>query len=140
MEDLGTLPGVNFSQARGVSADGSVVVGWSNRAFRWTAAGGMEDLGTLAGGFGSVASDVSADGSTVVGYSTSSGGARAVRWITCVPCPADFNGDGFLDFFDYDAFVEAYETSGGLETDFNGDGFVDFFDYDAFVAAFEAGC
>lgn len=25
-------------------------------------------------------------------------------------CPADFNTDGFLDFFDYDAFVEAFES------------------------------
>jgi hypothetical protein len=25
------------------------------------------------------------------------------------PCPVDFNADGFLDFFDYDAFVEAFE-------------------------------
>jgi hypothetical protein len=24
-------------------------------------------------------------------------------------CPVDFNADGFLDFFDYDAFVEAFE-------------------------------
>ncbi len=25
------------------------------------------------------------------------------------PCPVDFNGDNFVDFFDYDAFVEAFE-------------------------------
>jgi hypothetical protein len=25
-------------------------------------------------------------------------------------CPVDFNADGFLDFFDYDAFVEAFEN------------------------------
>jgi hypothetical protein len=25
-------------------------------------------------------------------------------------CAIDFNGDGFVDFFDYDAFVEAFET------------------------------
>ncbi|QOJ01635.1 MAG: hypothetical protein HRU70_14560 [Phycisphaeraceae bacterium] len=25
-------------------------------------------------------------------------------------CPADFNGDGFLDFFDLDAYIEAFET------------------------------
>jgi hypothetical protein len=55
-------------------------------------------------------------------------------------CPADFNGDGFLDFFDYDDFVLAFETGGGLEADFNRDGFVDFFDYDDFVRAFETGC
>ena len=59
------------------------------------------------------------------------------------PCPADFNGDGFLDFFDYDAFVSCFEEGvcpPGRSADFNGDGFADFFDYDAFVEAFEAGC
>jgi hypothetical protein len=57
-------------------------------------------------------------------------------------CEAEFNADGFLDFFDFDAFVEVFELGvyGGASADFNGDGFVDFFDYDAFVAAFEAGC
>jgi hypothetical protein len=57
-------------------------------------------------------------------------------------CQADFNGDGFLDFFDYDEYVLCFETGdcNGNQPDFNGDNFLDFFDYDAFVAAFEAGC
>jgi probable HAF family extracellular repeat protein len=52
MQDLGTLPGGYYSVASGVSADGAVVVGRAgnaagqDRAFRWTAAGGMEDLNT----------------------------------------------------------------------------------------------
>lgn len=54
-------------------------------------------------------------------------------------CTADILCDGFLDFFDYDAFVVAYET-GDAVADFNEDGFLDFFDYDAFVIAFETGC
>jgi hypothetical protein len=54
-------------------------------------------------------------------------------------CPADFNADGFIDFFDYDRYVDAFET-GTAGSDFNRDGFIDFFDYDAFVGAFEAGC
>ena len=59
------------------------------------------------------------------------------------PCSADFNGDGFLDFFDYDDYVSCFETGvcpPGKTADFNGDGFADFFDYDDFVAAFEVGC
>lgn len=54
-------------------------------------------------------------------------------------CAADFNADDFIDFFDYGAFVEAFET-GTLSADSNRDGFIDFFDYDAYLAAFEAGC
>ncbi len=54
-------------------------------------------------------------------------------------CPADFNNDGFIDFFDYLDFTEAFELGlpGG---DFNSDGFIDFFDYLDFTEAFDAGC
>lgn len=58
-------------------------------------------------------------------------------------CPADYTCDGFLDIFDYDAFVACFE---GQEcprcrtADFNGDGFADGFDYDDFVLAFATGC
>jgi len=54
-------------------------------------------------------------------------------------CKADFNGDGFLDFTDFDDFVAAFEA-GASNGDFNGDGFLDFTDFDAFVEAFETGC
>jgi len=74
MDALGDLPGGSLkSIARGVSADGSVIVGQGNtaagpEAFRWTAAGGMVGLGDLPGGnVGSGAFDVSADGSVIVG-------------------------------------------------------------------------
>ena len=53
--------------------------------------------------------------------------------------PADFNGDGITDFFDYDGFVSAFEI-GHSAADFDADGTVDFFDYDAFVKVFEIGC
>jgi probable HAF family extracellular repeat protein len=77
MVGLGSLSG-GVSEATGVSADGSTVVGWSyydllgnGEAFRWTAATGMVGLGTLPNPgtpyIGSFATGVSADGSTVVG-------------------------------------------------------------------------
>ncbi|MEK6702004.1 MAG: hypothetical protein AABZ53_07065 [Planctomycetota bacterium] len=58
-------------------------------------------------------------------------------------CAADFDGDGTVDFFDYDSFVVCFEGGAcppGTTADFDGDGTVDFFDYDAFVMAFEAPC
>ena len=58
-------------------------------------------------------------------------------------CPGDFNGDGFIDFFDYDDYVNCFENNvcpSGRTADINRDQFVDFFDYDAFVEAFEVGC
>jgi len=86
MQDLGTLGG-NHSRALGVSADGSVVVGWADvnnngfrRAFRWTAATGMQDLGTF-GGSQSEARGASATGSVVVGRAQYfNGNYRAFRW------------------------------------------------------------
>jgi probable HAF family extracellular repeat protein len=73
MTDLGTLGGIH-SYARGVSADGSVIVGYSHitgnsayRAFKYVG-GAMTSLGTL-GGTHSFANGVSADGSVIVGSS-----------------------------------------------------------------------
>jgi hypothetical protein len=67
---------------------------------------------------------------------------RLIEYV-CDTCDADFNGDGFLDFFDYDDYVNCFESGAcpaGTTADFNGDGFADFFDYDDFVRSFEAGC
>jgi probable HAF family extracellular repeat protein len=86
MQDLGTLGG-DYSGALGVSADGAVVVGWARnvagreRAFRWTASGGMQDLGTLPGGCCSYVYGVSADGAVVVGVAENAAEQRrAFRW------------------------------------------------------------
>jgi probable HAF family extracellular repeat protein len=87
MVGLGDLPGGFVeSCANGVSADGSVVVGWSKsgagaEAFRWTQSGGMVGLGDLPGGeFLSIGKGVSANGSVVVGWSDTSSGTEAFRW------------------------------------------------------------
>lgn len=89
LQSLGYLDGGEIdSAAHGVSADGSVVVGYSvsvsgREAFRWTARSGMVGLGDLPGGdFESAAWGVSADGSVVVGMSSAGGifGDHAFRW------------------------------------------------------------
>jgi probable HAF family extracellular repeat protein len=88
MQDLGIV-----GNTRGLSADGSVVVGQTNfavpgamHAYRWTAATGALNLGSLAGPFGwSAADGVSGDGSIVVGWSASASGNTAFRSSVTVP-------------------------------------------------------
>jgi glycosylphosphatidylinositol phospholipase D len=59
--------------------------------------------------------------------------------LTVNSCPADYNGDGFVDGIDYDEFNNDFEA-GNMRADYNGDGFVDGIDYDMFNNDFEAGC
>lgn len=70
----------------------------------------------------------------------SSGPIGAIRLTPMVnTCPADFNADGTVDFFDYLDFVDIF-AGGTPAADFNADGVVDFFDYLDFVSAFSIGC
>lgn len=88
------LTGFN-GEARGVSADGRVVVGGSysgppgdadnvERAFRWTESEGVQTLGVIRGGSPwSIAYGVSADGAVVVGHAMDGAADninRAFRW------------------------------------------------------------
>lgn len=80
---LGNLPGATGGVANGVSADGSVIVGYSstNQAFIWTAATGITGLGFLPDSTSSNALAVSANGLVVVGTSDdASTRAQAFRW------------------------------------------------------------
>lgn len=83
---LGDLPlGDFYSDARGISGDGSVVVGIGTgglgiEAFRSTN-GVMTGLGYLPGAVGnSGATAITPDGNIIVGYSSSSPGIQAFRW------------------------------------------------------------
>ena len=82
--NLGTLGGAS-SVAWSVSADGSVIAGIAknasgyDRAFRWTATGGMQDLGTF-GGTVSQAREISDSGTTIVGYANTATKRHAFRW------------------------------------------------------------
>jgi probable HAF family extracellular repeat protein len=94
MVDIGAFPGQDpnyrWRGATGVSADGSVIVGWSEtfaspsgtKAFRWTPVGGMVNLGSLPGASDSRAWAVSADGAVVVGNGSAATGYQgsAFRW------------------------------------------------------------
>lgn len=54
-------------------------------------------------------------------------------------CLADFNHDGFVDFFDIQTYLSAF-ASGDSQADLNMDGILDFFDLLAFLNLFAAGC
>ena len=124
MVGLGVLPGGYFSSsALGVSADGSVVVGYSdseNEAFIWNSTQGMRSLQQvltndygldLTGWFLYQANAISADGLTVVGYGTNPNGLNEA-WIArldgepvppgttptnpLLPTPNPSNPDGFI--------------------------------------------
>jgi len=74
-------------------------------------------------------------------FGTYGGGNRIVRvtgFAAPPKCPVDFNEDCFLDFTDFDLFVENFEA-GTAKADFNADGFITFEDFDAFVGALERG-
>ena len=87
---LGALPmpqRTPFSSATGVSADGSVVVGFSSsftsgqfEAFRWTPQSGMVGLGSIVGGGEkSAAYGVSGDVKVVVGEAAPVPGVEAIQ-------------------------------------------------------------
>lgn len=72
--------------------------------------------------------------------SVSGSGAPTVLDVALLPeCPADLNGDGLADFFDFSTFVALF-TAGDPAADLTRDGLLDFFDVSAFLAAFQAGC
>ena len=55
------------------------------------------------------------------------------------PCPADLIEDGLLDFFDIQAYLNAYSAGDGL-ADWNDDGQIDFFDLQRYLIDYSAGC
>jgi hypothetical protein len=112
---------------------------WSGTAASWV------DLHTFlpASFINSEARDIWHSGNVtyVAGYGQDSttGLREALLWMGPAPCPADYNGDGFVDGIDYDQFNNDFEA-GNIAADYNGDGFVDGIDYDQFNNDFEAGC
>jgi reprolysin-like metallo-peptidase family M12B len=65
--------------------------------------------------------------------------AGAFEFQVQMPCLADLNGDGMLDFFDLSTFLSAFSAQ-DPSADFNGDGLFDFFDVSTFLNLFSAGC
>jgi len=103
------------SEACGVSADGSVVVGWGiwgydREAFRWTQSSGAVDLGFLPDTHESIALSVSADGSTVVGYGRLSVTTEAFRWTQS----DGMVGLGFLPEGSLESYADDVSADGSI--------------------------
>jgi trimeric autotransporter adhesin len=140
----------NIVSALGVLANGDVVAGGAftrsgtttiNRIARWDGTQ-WQPLGEGVGDGGVTALLRLPNGDLMTGGSFTASGGRVAQFLNtwgCPPCPADFDGNGTLDFFDYLDFVAAF-AAGESRADFDGNGTVDFFDYLDFAAAFDAGC
>ncbi len=123
----------NTGTARGVSGDGTVIVGYArdeegvNEAFRWTAETGMVSLGSLGDeigkNFASIAFQSSVDGNVVIGYgdrletgSNPNGKnpktvREAIRW-TQEPVTGDWIMEGLGDLPGGDDRSSAQSVSG----------------------------
>jgi probable HAF family extracellular repeat protein len=151
---LGTLPGLDTSEAADVNDNGMVVgyawdgqfTGLDPRAWVWVD-GTMYDLNDLLDASSdfemlSRATGVNNHGD-IVGFGRlhdgTTGAFLVEGFAPPAVCAADVNNDGTLNFFDISAFLEGF-TRQDPAVDFTGDGMFDFFDVSAFLNAFSAGC
>ena len=133
----GCVVGTNDGRAACLKWDG---LGWTplGGGLDYSVLAGRE----LADGsllFGGAFATAGADQDSHIGAGWAGGRTATPFLARWRPCPAEFDCEPGLTAADYEAFVAAFEA-GTDGADFNADGFVDFFDYDAFVGAFEAGC
>lgn len=131
-------PVIVFDQAYTYTG-GPLVIEWRN-------SGAGSDGGTSGDAAFNSAAAAGGGNSTSASATTSNGGSVAIVRLTYVTlaCPADLNGDGFVDDGDFPIFVAAYNVldcadtamPAGCAADLNGDGFVDDADFVAFVVAY----
>ncbi len=153
-EDLGTVGGLH-AEARDISADGNVVVGWSrdanNRdaAFRWTAQTGMQNLNVVYanlltyGSFLQRAEAVSLDGRYIAGWGFNGFADNFEGFLLDTWRFGDTNGDGCIDDADLLNVLFAFGTPGTGYTrheDINKDGLVDDADLLIVLFNFGSGC
>jgi probable HAF family extracellular repeat protein len=105
----GFIKYLGAGSARGILANGSVVVGDSaSQAFRYEN-GVMAGLGFLPGGNFSAALDVSSDRDIIVGSSSSSSGLQAFRWENNI-----MTGLGYLPGFTKESKANAVSGDGTI--------------------------
>lgn len=130
--------GEPFDIAPWASVRAGGIVEWSCAHFADNPNANAIRWGTVSA-FELIASRPPRAGTVVIGLYKSGSPNQVISDAVVPGANPDFNLDGFIDGFDYDDFVSAFEI-GLSEADFNADGFPDGFDYDDFVTSFESGC
>ncbi|GAB4385543.1 MAG: hypothetical protein Kow0022_11810 [Phycisphaerales bacterium] len=150
---LGTLPGLDTSEAYDVNDHGLIVgqafdgsgIGLEPHAFAYYQ-GVMHDLNDLLNPDSAFevllgANAVNAH-NDIVGFGRLNDGTIAgflIEHFGDTLCKGDFNQDGLFDFFDVQAFLQAF-ADGDTSADFTGDGLFDFFDVQEFLNVFSGQC
>ena len=112
--------------------------------FRINGAAAFDNAGTSVANAGDVNGDgvgdviIGANGADPGGRSRA-GSSYVLFGRTPIDCPADLNGDGVLNIFDFLEFQNLFDA-GDPRADFDGDGSLTIFDFLAFQNAFDAGC
>lgn len=152
-EGLTHLPLLNpddFGLLRGMSDDGSIIVGvlnteqvvWVNQKQPMTIEQYGASLGLDMTGWNiHEVSGVSSDGTTIVGTAGRDGqaGLEGFRLRMYEPCVADVNNDGQLNPTDFTAWVASF-NAGAKACDQNVDGECSPTDFTAWIANYNAGC
>jgi uncharacterized membrane protein len=151
MHYLGVNPhNVTGSQSNAISDDG-VIVGqvivknqyYTNYGFVW--ADGqwalLDDLVLDNPGYEIIDAHGVDDQGRIAATGLPPGGdlVHALILTPVIDCPADINGDGVLDLFDFLGFQNLFVAK-DPRADFNHDGLFDLFDFLEFQNAFVAGC
>jgi probable HAF family extracellular repeat protein len=154
MQDLGALGGPE-SFARGVSGDGTIIVGWADvpnsrysRAFRWTQATGMQDLNQVyaslltSGSFLIEAHGISPNGRYIVGWGWNNARRRFEGFLldTGSPRRGDVDRNGCVDDADLLQVLFAFGERGYRNEDLNWDGAIDDADLLQVLFHFGSGC
>ena len=84
--------------------------------------------------------DTDGDGTPDFDFNTVAGDQFINLSNTDLPCPADLDDNGLLNFFDINIFLTAYNTGNLAVADLDGNSLLNFFDINLYLTSFNAGC
>lgn len=153
---LGTTGPYGLSSVSGMTPDGSIIVGYnrfnpaSSTGFIWTEDDGMLDIQDWLTDRGVVIPNqllildltcISDDGLIMagIGVNRNTGFPQGFRIVITPDCPADWNQDGLVNFFDVSGYLADFNAA-APGADLNDDGLFNFFDIAEYIALYNASC